>query len=150
MTTPTAPAVRAGDTDRQRTAHLLGQTLAQGYLALDEYDSRLRSAFAAHTTTDLQQLVSDLPVGQLRRNDPRRHEARRAAARMSVRLHLAAYLLMVVVVLTVWLAVALSAGAWYFWPVWPILGAGIGVAAHAVSIRYATMEHGIRVAGQLR
>ena len=54
-----------------------------------------------------------------------------------MRLHLAAYLAMVVIVLTVWLAVALSAGAWYFWPIWPILGAGIGVVGHAVPIRLA-------------
>jgi hypothetical protein len=56
---------------------------------------------------------------------------------MSVRLHLAGYLTMVVIVLTVWLAVALSAGAWYFWPIWPILGAGIGVLGHAIPIKLA-------------
>jgi hypothetical protein len=56
---------------------------------------------------------------------------------MSVRIHLAAYLTMVVIVLTVWLAVALTAGAWYFWPIWPILGAGIGVLGHAIPIRLA-------------
>ena len=44
---------------------------------------------------------------------------------------------MVVVVLTVWLAVGLGTGSWYFWPVWPILGASIGVAAHALPIRLA-------------
>ena len=38
---------------------------------------------------------------------------------------------------TVWLAVGLSAGAWYFWPIWPILGAGIGLAAHAIPVRSA-------------
>jgi hypothetical protein len=37
----------------------------------------------------------------------------------------------------VWLAVGLTAGAWYFWPVWPILGAGIGVLGHALPIRHA-------------
>jgi hypothetical protein len=56
---------------------------------------------------------------------------------MSVRLHLAGYLTMVVIVLTVWLAVALSAGAWYFWPIWPILGAGIGVLGHTIPIKRA-------------
>ncbi|HMZ14037.1 MAG TPA: hypothetical protein PLS04_07900, partial [Mycobacterium sp.] len=61
--------------------------------------------------------------------------ARRNAARMSVRLHLAAYLTMVVIVLTVWLAVGLTAGAWYFWPIWPILGAGLGLVGHAVPLR---------------
>jgi hypothetical protein len=53
-----------------------------------------------------------------------------------VRWHLAGYLTMVVIVLTVWLAVGLTAGAWYFWPIWPILGAGIGVLGHALPMRY--------------
>ena len=128
-------ATRAGDHDREATAGYLGQALAEGYLDMAEYEDRVRSAFSAHTTGQLKQLLTDLPVRQLRRNDPRRRAARHAAARTSVHLHLAAYLLMVVIVLTVWLAVGLSAGAWYFWPVWPILGAGIGVVAHAIPIR---------------
>jgi hypothetical protein len=49
----------------------------------------------------------------------------------------AAYVAMVVIVLTVWLAVGLTAGAWYFWPIWPILGAGIGVISHAIPVRFA-------------
>jgi fatty acid desaturase len=102
-----------------------------------EYEKRLQTAFTAQTTPELHQLISDLPLAQLRRNDPRRHAARRAAARRSVQIHLAAYLAMVVVVLTVWLVVGLSAGAWYFWPIWPILGAGIGVIGHALPIKYA-------------
>jgi hypothetical protein len=138
MTAPTAPAVRAGDRDRERTATQLGQALAQGYLAMDEYETRLQAAFAAHTTAELHQLVSDLPLAQLRRNDPRRQEARRRAARRGVRFHLAGYLAMVLVVLTVWFAVGLTAGAWYFWPIWPILGAGIGLISHAIPVRFAT------------
>jgi hypothetical protein len=130
-------AVRAGDRDRETAANLLGQALAQGYLDMPEYERRVQMAFAAHTNADLHQLLADLPLARLRRSDPRRHTARNAAARMSVRLHLAAYLTMVVIVLTVWLAVALSAGAWYFWPIWPILGAGIGVLSHAVPVRLA-------------
>ena len=136
-TAPTTSAVRAGDHDRERTAKLLGQALSQGYLAMDEYESRLQSTFAAHTTAELRVLVADLPLAQLRRNDPRRREARRAAARRSVQIHLAGYLAMVVIVLTVWLVVVLTAGAWYFWPIWPILGAGIGVIGHALPIRLA-------------
>ena len=50
---------------------------------------------------------------------------------LSVRFHLANYLLTVVIVLTVWLPGALTAGVWYFWPVWLILGAGI-VVVHAI------------------
>ena len=138
MTAPTAPSIRAGDREREKTADELGLALAQGYLAMDEYETRLRTAFSAHTTADLRQLVADLPLAQLRRNDPRRREARRAAARRSVQFHLAGYLAMVVIVLTVWLAVGLTAGAWYFWPIWPILGAGIGLLSHAIPVRFAT------------
>ncbi len=129
--------IRAGDRERARTASHLGQALTQGYLDMAEYERRVQTAFAAQTTTELRQLLADLPVAELRRSDPRRREARKAAARMAVCIHLAAYLLMVVVVLTVWLAVALSGGAWYFWPVWPILGAGIGVLGHAIPVRLA-------------
>lgn len=128
-------ATRAGDREREATAGYLGQALAQGYLDMAEYEDRIQSAFGAHTTDELRRLLADLPVHQLRSNDPRRRAARHAAARMSVRLHLAAYLLMVVIVLTVWLAVGLSAGSWYFWPVWPILGAGVGVVAHSIPIQ---------------
>jgi Domain of unknown function (DUF1707)/2TM domain len=140
MTALTRPATntRAGDREREATAAHLGQALAQGYLDMAEYEDRVRAAFGAHTTGELRHLLGDLPVSRLRHDDPRRRAARHAAARMSVRIHLAAYLLMVVVVLTVWLAVALSAGAWYFWPVWPIVGAGIGVVAHAIPISMAT------------
>ena len=138
MTAPTAPAVRVGDREREKTARQLGQALAQGYLAMDEYEARVAVAFGAHTTAELRQLVADLPLAQLRRNDPRRREARRAAARRSVQFHLAGYLAMVVIVLAVWLAVGLTAGAWYFWPIWPILGAGIGLVGHAAPIRAMT------------
>jgi hypothetical protein len=130
-------AVRAGDRDRETTAKDLGLALAQGYLDMPEYERRVQSAFAAQTTAELRQLLADVPLTRLRRHDPRRRAARQAAARMSVRLHLAAYLTMVVIVLSVWLAVALSAGAWYFWPIWPILGAGIGVLGHAIPVRLA-------------
>ena len=136
MTAPIT-STRAGDREREKTASQLGSALAQGYLEMDEYETRLQSAFAAHTTAELRRLVADLPLGQLRRNDPRRREARRAGARRGVQLHLAGYLAMVVVVLTVWLAVGLTAGAWYFWPIWPILGAGIGLASHAIPVRVA-------------
>ena len=137
MTAATTPSVRAGHRERESTADLLGQALAQGYLDMAEYETRLQAVYDLQTTPDLQQLTHDLPVAVLRRNDPRRQAARRAAARKGIHLHLAAYLAMVAIVLTVWLAVGLSAGSWYFWPIWPILGAGIGVLGHALPIRRA-------------
>ncbi|WP_460356238.1 DUF1707 SHOCT-like domain-containing protein [Mycobacterium sp. ZZG] len=137
MSSTVTTTVRAGDRDRDATAALLGQALAQGYLDMAEYETRLQAVYDAHTTPDLRGLTADLPVVELRRNDPQRAAARRASARRGMHLHLAGYLAMVVVVLTVWLVVGLTAGSWYFWPIWPILGAGIGVLGHALPVRNA-------------
>lgn len=138
MTTAGSATTRAGDRDRATTADQLAQALAQGYLDMPEYEQRVSAAYAARTANELRQLTTDLPVATLRRDDPRRQAARAAGARKSVHFHLAAYLVMVVVVLTVWLSVALSGGGWYFWPVWPMLGAGIGVLGHAIPIALTT------------
>lgn len=130
----TVQTIRAGDHEREKTANDLGQALAQGYLTMAEYEDRLHTAFGAQTTGELRQLLTDLPVAQLRRNDPRRRAAQHRAARLSVRLHLAAYLAGSLLMLGIWLAVGLGGGGWYFWPVWPIMGWGIGVASHAIPI----------------
>lgn len=131
---PTSPTTRAGDREREQTANDLGRALSQGYLTMAEYEQRLQSAFQAPTTGELRHLVADLPLPRLRRNDPRRRAAQLKAARLSVRLHLAAYLAGSLLMLGIWLAVGLSAGGWYFWPMWPIMGWGIGVASHAIPI----------------
>lgn len=125
---------RAGDRDRQRTATRLGQALAQGYLDLAEYEQRVQRAFQAHTHDELKPLVDDLPLERIRRADPRRRAARIAAARRGVRLHLGAFLAMAAIVLTVWAATGVA----YFWPIWPILGAAIGLASHALAVRPVT------------
>lgn len=130
----TVETARAGDREREHTANDLGRALTQGYLAMPEYEDRLQSAFRAQTTGELYRLVADLPVNRLRRNDPRRHAAQQRAARLSVKIHLAAYVAGSLLMLGIWLAVGLGGGGWYFWPVWPIMGWGIGVASHAIPI----------------
>jgi hypothetical protein len=83
---------------------------------MDEYENRLPTTFTTHTTAELRQLVADLPLAQLRRNDPQRQGT--TARRMARGAHpLGATLAMAVIVLTVWLAAGLTAGAWYFWPI---------------------------------
>lgn len=129
MTTTTTH--RAGDIDRQKTAARLGQALAQGYLALPEYEQRVQEAFQTQTTGELGDLVADLPLDRIRRADPRRRAAKAAAARLGVRIHLAAFLAMTAIALIVWAATGVA----YFWPIWPILGAGIGLVSHALSVR---------------
>ncbi|PND59837.1 hypothetical protein CRM90_01485 [Mycobacterium sp. ENV421] len=132
----TTTVVRVGDRDRENTADLLSYALAQGYVDLAEYETRVQAAFAAENTEQLRRVLVDLPVDHLRRTDPRRVAARKRAARASVRLHAAGYLAMVAIVLAVWLAVALTTGETaYFWPVWPILGGAIGLLGHVLPVR---------------
>ncbi|BBZ03531.1 hypothetical protein MCHIJ_29680 [Mycolicibacterium chitae] len=127
--------LRAGDRERERCTALLGQAMSQGYLSLPEYEQRVAQAFTAETADELRRLVADLPVPLITRNDPRVRHRRRAAARRGVTWHLAAYATMVAICLSVWLAVGLTAGAWYFWPIWPMLGGAIGVVSHALPVR---------------
>lgn len=132
------PSVRVGDPERERTVTRLGRAFTQGYLSMEEYDTRLQQAVQADTAGALDRLLSDLPMTRISKQDPRRRARRVAAARRGVAIHAAAYLAMCLTVLGVWLAVAFSVGAWYFWPIWPILGGGIGVVSHAVPIRHYT------------
>jgi Domain of unknown function (DUF1707)/2TM domain len=135
MTAPDTTTTRAGDREREKTATDLGLALSQGYLDMVDYERRVASAFAAGTREELRVLTADLPVAHLRRNDPRRREAQARVARRSIALHLAAYVAGSMLMLGIWLAVGLSGGGWYFWPVWPIMGWGIGVASHTLSGR---------------
>jgi class 3 adenylate cyclase len=50
--------------------------------------------------------------------------------RQGVKTHLTFYLLVNVLLIGIWAA----SGGGYFWPVWPILGWGIGVACHAAPL----------------
>jgi hypothetical protein len=129
-----SPDVRVGDREREKAVSRLGQALAQGYLSMPEFETRVDQALRAETAGELTRPLGDLPVGQIARSDPRRTAARVAAARRGVRIHLAAYLVASLLMIGVWLTVAVTAGAWYFWPVWPILGWGIGVMSHAVPV----------------
>ena len=130
-----APDVRAGDIERERTATRLGQAFTQGYLSMEEYEARLSQAFAATNVGALTHLTDDLPVREISRRDPRRRAARGEAARRGVQIHLISYLAMVMAATSIWLAIAVTAGAWYFWPIWPILGGGIGILSHAIGVR---------------
>ena len=132
--TPSDSAVRVGDAERGRTADHLGQAFTQGYLSMEEYERRLAWAFEAQTAGALEDLLTDLPVAQIIRRDPRRSAQRSAAARRGVQIHLGAYLAVSVLMIGIWLVTAVTAGAWYFWPVWPILGWGIGIVSHAIPV----------------
>jgi hypothetical protein len=132
------PGLRVGDREREKVIAHLGQAFAQGYLSIAEYETRLDQALVAQTVGALNQPLSDLPVRRIARSDPQRRAARVAAARRGVQVHLAAYLAGSLLMIGIWLALAIVVSAWYFWPVWPILGGGIGVVSHAIPVRSCT------------
>ena len=61
------------------------------------------------------------------RPDARESAVQRLEARRDFKRHLVTYLVVNAVLVGAWLAT----GAGYFWPVWPIMGWGIGLAIHA-------------------
>lgn len=63
-------------------------------------------------------------------DDQREWAIRRIRAKRDFKAHVVVYLAVNVLLVFIW---AMSA-ATYFWPVWPILGWGIALAAHAVRV----------------
>ena len=85
----------------------------------------MASAWTARTGADLEVLVRDLPAVRSSRPAPRPPARSRPRVRLDepVRTYLAVMALL-------WL-IWLVTGAGYPWPIWPMLGWGIGVAGHA-------------------
>jgi hypothetical protein len=110
--------LRASDADRERVAEQLRAAAGEGRLSADELEARLEQAFSARTEGELEPLTADLPV-------PRRSVERRPRRRGRDSEHVRAYVGVSVMLVAIW---ALT-GAGYFWPIWPILGWGIGVLA---------------------
>lgn len=108
--------VLASDSDRERVAERLRAASAEGRLTADELEERLERAFSARTDTELEPLVADLPALPT---------ARRPSRRGPDRDHLRAYIAVNLMLVAIW---ALT-GAGYFWPIWPIVGWGIGLIA---------------------
>ena len=62
-------------------------------------------------------------------NTPERIDARHAAAKAAWAAHLGAYVSVNVMLVVIWLL----AGAGYFWPIWPMMGWGIGIVSHGMA-----------------
>ena len=114
------PDLRIGDAERDAATARLREHAARGRLTLEELDERLDRALAARTRAELAVLEDDLP--RPRRPDP------------SVRPHVTTYVAVITGLVALW---ALT-GFGYFWPAWPMLGWGIGVACHVRGARYGS------------
>jgi hypothetical protein len=114
--------LRSSDADRERVAERLRAAAAEGRLTADELEQRLEVAFAARVEKDLEPLVADLPPRPADIVEPARAGRRRRGPDPD---HLRAYIAVNLMLVAIW---ALT-GAGYFWPLWPIVGWGVGVIA---------------------
>jgi Domain of unknown function (DUF1707)/2TM domain len=126
---PREPRLRASDADRERTVEQLRRHHAEGRLDMDEFSERMERAYEAKTLAELDELMSDLP----REAAPAAVAGRRIAdrggrMRQAFYRNLTSYLSVNAMLVGIW---AFS-GRGYFWPIWPIMGWGIGVVAQAV------------------
>ncbi len=129
-TRPPADDVRASDAEREQVVSELREHGAAGRLGVEELDQRVEAALSATTRRDLAGLLGDLPAIA----PPRRPRSDGCGE------HLRSYLMVMALLVAIW---ALT-GAGYFWPVWPMLGWGIGVLSHASATRggRARRRHG--------
>jgi hypothetical protein len=114
MTPSPEPSLRASDAEREHHAELLREHAAQGRLTVDELDERLDRVYAARTHAELAPVVADLPAPV---------PPRPVAPRRPLRPEIVAYLAVNLMLIVIWAAT----GAGYFWPIWPLLGWGIGL-----------------------
>jgi len=137
---PDTPEIRASDADRERAADTLRAHCTAGRLTLDELSERLGEVYAARTMGDL-----DSPAGPFRQlpalpapppapvsaaYPQQRPPSRRPAGGLVI--HFSAYVLGNLMLVMIW---ATTTPGGYFWPMWPIMGGGAGVAAHFLAAR---------------
>ncbi len=122
---PTPIVLRASNSDRERVAAMLRQHYSEGRLTLGEFEDRIEKTYGSRTVGELDELTRDLPAQAT--SKPAGPTSRRRAARN----HVVTYLLVMLLLVAIW---ALS-GAGYFWPLWPMLGWGIGVASDVLGVK---------------
>ncbi len=124
-----SPTLRASDADRERVVDGLRSHAAEGRLEAEELAERVEAAYRSKTLAELDELTRDLPALEPERPAaPARSSGR---GNRALREHVRTYLLVNALLIAIW---ALT-GADYFWPIWPMLGWGFGLASHALAVR---------------
>jgi hypothetical protein len=134
-----SPVLRVSDVERERAVAQLRQHMADGRLDVDEFRERIDEAYAARTTADLQHVLRELPHVQVREPDTPALRAERSQIQRKKRREfqqgLVSYVLVNTFLVGIWLVTSIGAGELlYFWPAFPMLGWGLGVAFHAWAV----------------
>ncbi len=132
--------LRVGYVERDETTAHLAEHFAAGRLDRTEFDERTSQALAARTRGELDDVMADLPsvpaaVPQPESASPAQApvpgivERKRAAIAHWRRTKLLIWAVFAVFFVVLWAVT----GAGYFWPMWPIMGWGLGVAISGVN-----------------
>jgi class 3 adenylate cyclase len=116
--------LRASDADRERVAEELRRHYGAGRLSAEDLSERVDAVFGARTMSELEALTADLPT------DDEPAVSGRRGLPDDFRIHFAIYAVVNLMLVGIWAA----SGGGYFWPIWPMLGWGIGVGCHAASL----------------
>jgi hypothetical protein len=127
-----ASRLRTSDDEREQIAAILRAAVAEGRLTLQEGDDRLARTYAAVYRDELRPLTADLPNGGW--DALARTPEAVAAARRALRRHASFVALLAGLLIGAWLL----SGAWFFWPIFPILFLTLGVFRRARWVRGGT------------
>jgi Domain of unknown function (DUF1707)/2TM domain len=114
---------RVSDAEREAVVEQLRLNMADGRLDIDEFGERVESTLAARTGAELQAILADLPHVVPPDEAVRKRKA-------SVRAILLPYVSVNLFLIVIWAV----GGFGYFWPIWPIVGWGLGVVLSLASV----------------
>jgi uncharacterized protein DUF1707 len=111
--------IRISDADRARAAERLRIAVDEGRLDLTEYDTRLRSAYAATTYGELEPITADLPAVPEAKLPAAKENA--AAARRKWLNEWREWLGGAIIMIAIWATTSLVSGSLHaFWPAIPL------------------------------
>lgn len=135
------PNLRLSDREREAVADFLLAQSTEGRLSLLEYEDRLDQVYKAKIRADLVGVGEGLPLPTAGRATsssaptvrPSSSPARAPnGGNPSFAVHFRLWLIFSIFFTLIYLVT--DAGG-YFWPIWPILGWGVGVASHGASCK---------------
>ncbi len=132
----TDPALRASDADREAVADRLRTAAVEGRLDDEELEARVAEAYSAKTHGELARVADDLPPLPAA---PAPKAPVLADHRMRERL--AGFIVANSTCIAIWAASGADGG---FWPIWVLLGTGVGLFSSLVRRGLGVENHGRR------